>query len=445
MHGAFRPGSECRETLRHAAAGPFVFVTNRAAIPMALTRYLALPFRFRPWRPLHLRLIVQDMGAAAGPCPVRDDRSHLAAAIDWLCRAQDVREGETDAGGVSAGWSFEDGWLPSYPETSGYIVETLLAASRVLDDPGLQRRAGRILDWELSIQNPDGSFPGHFGEPGSRPVIFNTGQIVHGLMAGSGELGRPECLEAALRAGAWMLDQQDQDGCWRRSVHNGVPHTYNTRAAWALLRVAEVAGEARLRRGALANLDWALRQQTESGWLAANAFTASGVPFTHNIAYAVRGLLEGGLLSGEERFVAAAERAALGVMAAQRDDGWLAGTFADGWRATAGYCCLTGLAQMALVWMRLARSRNHPAMEEAATRGIDAVKRRHRVEDRDPRVRGAVAGSGPIWGRYSMFEFPNWAAKFFADALMMHAHRDMAIPAPDPVSVAGAQEAVAHG
>ena len=34
-------------------------------------------------------------------------------------------------------------------------------------------------------------------------------------------------------------------------------------------------------------------------------------------------------------------------------------------------------------------------------------------------VRGAVAGSYPIWGGYIRFGFPNWAAKFLADAIMM--------------------------
>jgi hypothetical protein len=115
---------------------------------------------------------------------------HLAATIDWLCRAQDVRDGQPDAGGVSAGWSFEDGWLPSYPETTGYIIETLLAAARALDRPELVARAQRMIDWELSIQQDDGAFPGHFGEPGSRPVIFNTGQIMHGMVAGYTQLGR---------------------------------------------------------------------------------------------------------------------------------------------------------------------------------------------------------------------------------------------------------------
>jgi hypothetical protein len=32
---------------------------------------------------------------------------------------------------------------------------------------------------------------------------------------------------------------------------------------------------------------------------------------------------------------------------------------------------------------------------------------------------GAIPGSFPIWGRYEPFAFPNWATKFFCDALML--------------------------
>ncbi len=115
-----------------------------------------------------------------------------------------------------------------------------------------------MIDWELSIQLPDGAFPGHFGEPGSQPVIFNTGQIMHGMVAGYTQLGRQECLEAAVRAGHWLAEQQDDDGCWRKFEHNDVPHVYNTRATWALLATGLLAGEARLVAAARRNLDWAL-------------------------------------------------------------------------------------------------------------------------------------------------------------------------------------------
>ncbi len=393
---------------------------------MRLAELLALPFRYKPWRPRHARLILRDLVPGRRRLPL-GDIVHLSAAIGWLCRAQDARNGMADAGGVSAGWSFEDGWLPSYPETSGYIVETFIAAAKVLERPELLDRAHRIVDWELSIQHADGAFPGHFGEPGSEPVIFNTGQVMHGMLAGYSQLGRAECLESAVRAGHWLVRHQDADGCWRKFEHNGVPHTYNTRATWALLATALIAGDARLKDAAIRNLDWAHSQQRPTGWFANNAFTPVSEPFTHTIAYAIRGFLEGGILLGSERYVEAALAAARALATVQRSDGWLAGTYDENWHTGARYCCLTGVAQMSINWTRLAQEAGAAALRENAQRAADYLKQHQRLNDPDPVVRGGIAGSAPIWGRYSMFEYPNWAAKFFADALMME-RTNAAIP-----------------
>ncbi|MEO6422619.1 MAG: hypothetical protein ABIR84_08080, partial [Candidatus Nitrotoga sp.] len=68
-----------------------------------------------------------------------------------------------------------------------------------------------------------------------------------------------------------------------------------------------------------------------------------------------------------------------------------------------------------------------PELHENARRAIGYVKRTQRLDDTDEAVRGGIAGSFPIWGDYSRFEYPNWAAKFFADALMMDM-QDCAIP-----------------
>ncbi len=396
---------------------------------MSLGRLLAVPFRFRLWRPRHLALIGDDLlGRAREPGGSHQD--HLASAVAWLCHAQDVRDSEADAGGVAAGWSFEDGWLPSYPETSGYIVETLVAAAELLDRPELVGRAHRILDWELSIQRGDGAFPGHFGEAGSAPVVFNTGQIIHGMVTGFQRLGRDDCLDAAVAAGRWLASFQEADGCWRTNVHNGCVHTYNSRAAWAVARAGVAAEDRELLAVARRNLDWALTQQRASGWFTANAFTRDRDPFTHTIAYAIRGLLEGGLLLDDDRFVAAATRAARALAEAQAEDGSLAGTFGDGWRPTARYCCLTGLAQMAINWLRLAEAAGEGELVASARRAIGYLKRCHRRTG-PPEVAGGVAGSTPIWGGYSRFEYPNWAPKFFADALILDLGRhDLLVEAP---------------
>lgn len=385
---------------------------------MNLIDLCKLPLRYRPWNPRHAGLIAADLAGCARQ-PVHEHGRHLEAALSWLCRAQDAREGPGDAGGVSAGWSFEDGWLPGYPETTGYIIETFLAAAEFSGIDDYRVRAGRMIDWELGLQAPDGAFPGHFGEVGSHPVIFNQGQIMHGLVAGHLAGDRPDCLEAAVRAADWLVRQQDEDGCFRRYEHNNVPHVYNTRATWALANVGVLAGDARFTQAAARNLDWALSQQTDCGWFRSNAFVPQRDPFTHTIAYAIRGLLEGGVVLGDERFVGAARRAAQALVGAQRHDGWLAGTYADHWRPSAGYACVTGVAQMALCWIRLHQLEGNEVFIVAARRAIDYVKRTQRLDSGDPIVRGAIPGSSPIWGAYSRFEFPNWAAKFFADALLM--------------------------
>ena len=389
---------------------------------------LHLPLRYKPWQGRHLHLVMQDVIGAARQ-PEHDHRTHLRGAIDWLCHAQDMRAHQPDAGGVAAGWSFEDGWLPGYPETTGYIIETFIAAAGTLDRPELVARAHQMIDWELSLQAADGAFPGHFGEAGIHPVIFNQGQIMHGLVAGYTSLKREDCLDAGVRAGHWLVAQQDDDGCYRKYEHNSVPHVYNTRAIWALAAMGVVANEASFLAAARRNLDWALTQQTSSGWFATNAFVPGKSPFTHTIAYAIRGFIEVAVLLGEERYLRAAEIAARGLMAKQRSDGWLAGTYADGWTPTASYACVTGIAQMALCWLRLAQISGDKSYREAAWRAIAYVKRTQRLDEDDVIVRGAIPGSAPIWGAYSRFEFPNWAAKFFADALIM----DVANVAVPPV------------
>ncbi|MEO5333932.1 MAG: hypothetical protein H7839_18110, partial [Magnetococcus sp. YQC-5] len=258
----------------------------------------------------------------------------------------------------------------------------------------------------------------HFGEPGSRPVIFNTGQIMHGLLEASALLADPESLDAAVRAARWLMASQDDDGCWRRNTYGGIPHTYNTRTAWALLRTGLASGEQTFIQAAINNLNWALTQQTPSGWLDANAFVLHRPPYTHTIAYALRGLLESGLLLGQESYISAALMGARALAAQQRQDGWLAGAFADGWIPAAHYSCLTGVAQMCGIWTRAFRITGDPSFQHAARQGIHFLKKTHIINGRQDPADGGIAGSLPFWGAYSRFEYPNWAAKFFADALM---------------------------
>jgi len=47
------------------------------------------------------------------------------------------------------------------------------------------------------------------------------------------------------------------------------------------------------------------------------------------------------------------------------------------------------------------------------------IARTQRLGDRDPGIRGGVKGSQPNTTGYSPFFYPNWAAKFVLDALLL--------------------------
>ena len=387
-------------------------------MPLEMMRLLRAPVQYKFWKPLHLKLVFKDLFGS-----VHDSRcaaeQHLDAALAWIGRAQDHCLKNEGQGGIAAGWNFEDGWLPGYPETSGYLIETLITAGTCLDRKPLLESAQRIIDWELAIQLKDGSFPGHFGEPGSRPVIFNTGQIMHGMAAGYLHFGREECLQAGVRAGQWLVEKQDSDGCWRTNVHNNIPHTYNTRTAWALLRIGQLADDRVLKKAAVDNLEWALTQQTSRGWFAGNGFTRKGAPYTHTIAYALRGLLESGFALQDERFIEPAFEGAKSLSRLISPQGFLSGTFADGWIPEAGYCCLTGLAQIAIIWKRLQQAYRVEDFTKPVQAALIYLKSSQALEAQAEQIRGGLPGSRPIWGAYSRFEFPNWALKFFIDLLLM--------------------------
>src|SRR5665811_494647 len=164
----------------------------------------------------------------------------LEDAIEWLCRTHDA----TGRQGSSKGYSLLHGWLPAYPETTGYVLEVLLwHALRQGDRQDLVDRAKEMGDWEVSVQSPDGGImEGELTGTHRRSVIFNTGQVLHGWMTLT-ELGHSGYEEAARRDARFLMVNMQKDGTWNSAVEYGeIPHTYNTRVAWAMLRYAADTG-----------------------------------------------------------------------------------------------------------------------------------------------------------------------------------------------------------
>jgi hypothetical protein len=356
------------------------------------------------------RLALDDLRGRRSPAASLETR--LLAAEAWLCRAQEA----AGDGGVSYGYSLRGGWRPSYPETSGYIATTFLRLAR-RRDPAYAERAERILRWLLAIQNADGSYANpRYGREG---IVFDTGQVLFGLVRGYQATGTPALLEAARRAAGWLTLIAGADLRWTRNEHLETPHVYNTRTAWALLLMNELEFDPLREAVVRSNLEWALNEQQPSGFFDRCAFRRGRPPFTHTIAYTARGLLESGMLLGEHRYVDAARRCADAMLLHLADDGHLPSMVTvDGVPASSS-CCLTGNCQFAIVWARLHACLGDQNYRTATVRALDHVMATQDLDADDPGIRGGIKGSHPVWGRYSPMLLPNWAAKFFVDAMWL--------------------------
>jgi len=254
------------------------------------------------------------------------------------------------------------------------------------------------------------------------PTIFNTGQVLLGWLSAWQQTQDARFRDSAVRAADWLVVAQDPDGAWRRFASPFAAHalnTYNTRVAFALAKAGRDLGQQRYLDAAVRNVEWALTQMHPNGWLENNDLEDNDRPLTHTIAYATRGILEVGLIAGNQAFVDAAARIAIAVARSQRRDGALPGRLDSSWRASAHWTCVTGNAQMAIIWQRLASTTRDPSWRRAAE---SANRFNLSIQDLttvDGGVRGALPGSHPRSGDYMKNRYPNWAAKFCMDALIL--------------------------
>ncbi|MFM9884908.1 MAG: prenyltransferase/squalene oxidase repeat-containing protein [Burkholderiales bacterium] len=342
----------------------------------------------------------------------------LQALKGWLYRAQD--ESKSRDGGVARDYSLINGWATSYPETTGYIIPTLIDyAGRDGESESLDR-ARRMTDWLVRIQLPCGGFQG--GKIDSRPVVpvtFNTGQILLGLAAAERAFGHYRM--SMRRAADWLVKTQDADGCWREHptpFAAAGEKAYETHVAWGLFEAARIDPSRGYGEAGLANVRWAIGLQNSNGWIRECCLDDTESPLTHTLGYALRGILEAYRLSKDPALLNAARRTADGLLGAQDADGYLPGCLRTDWSAATTWTCLTGTAQVAHCWLLMYQFTHERRYAEAAFMGNRFVRRTVAI-DGALAVRGGVKGSFPVDGDYGRYEYLNWAAKFLADSLML--------------------------
>ncbi|BBO67284.1 hypothetical protein DSCA_12140 [Desulfosarcina alkanivorans] len=365
-----------------------------------------------------IRELVKDK-AGFGINKTFDNDSHLQAAAEWILRAQEATEDK----GVSRMYSLLKGWGPSYPETTGYIIPTLIEYGKKTNNDKFSKRALEMADWEIEIQLESGAvMAGTIDANPVAPTIFNTGQNLFGWIDAYKESNDERYLNAAVKAVKWMKEAQDEEGCWAK-FHSPFAkfkvNTYNIRSAWGMCKVFNVTQERELLSAVEKNMNWVLTQQNENGWFDNNCLNDNKNPLTHTIGYTIEGILGIGLALNEPSYILAAQKTAEELLKVQQHDGSLPGRFNEKWKPVESWICLTGLAQIAICWWLLYDYTGNDNFKKGAAKANAFLKSTQDLENRNPGIRGGIKGSFPVNGGYGKYQYLNWAAKFFMDSLML--------------------------
>jgi hypothetical protein len=336
----------------------------------------------------------------------------LNSLLRWILDAQ------RSDGGIAAYYSLLTGYSESYPEVTGYIVPTLYDFARVVKDDRATAAAERAACWLLGLQMPTGAFPGglHGGE--AQPSVFNTGQILQGLVRAHVETNRPEIRQAAVAAGDWLVKIQQSDGSWSGpGAYQEVAHTYYSMVAWALAELSECTADHQYGLAAEGNLDWVLPHFRPSGWI--DGINLRGHPnYLHFIAYVLQGILECAILRRRSDAIQAVAKSAWVLLRKFETNKSLSGTYEPDFKGGQRFTCLTGNAQMSCVWLRLFEATDDLRYLNAALKMNEMLKQLVPARGRRG-IAGGVSGSYPVWSRYQPLRYISWGCKFFADALLL--------------------------
>lgn len=351
----------------------------------------------------------------------------LNLLLRWILAAQ------RPDGGIAAYYSLLSGSSESYPEVTGYIVPTLYDFARTFDDDRAVAPAEHATRWLLSLQMPEGAFPAGLHEGSSeheaQPSVFNTGQILQGLVRAHAETNRPEILQAAVAAGDWLVKMQQSDGSWSGSAtYQNAAHTYYSMVAWALAELSTRTGDRKHGLAAERNLNWVLSHFRPSGWI--DGINLRGNPnYLHFIAYVLQGVLECGNLRHRDDAIEAVAKSSWVLLRKFETNKFLPGAFDLDFKNGQRFTCLTGNAQMSCVWLRLYEVTGDLRYLNAALKMNEMLKQL--IPARGPRgIIGGVSGSYPIWGRYQALRYISWGNKFLADALLLERRLTRSFAAP---------------
>jgi hypothetical protein len=342
---------------------------------------------------------------------------HIRRGLQWF-KASLLPEG-----GAAAKYSMMSHLLTAgYPMTTANWVPLLIRIRQFYPEVyysvlGNQEILTELVNWILRTQRRDGTFPASYGDFMNQPPrVFNNGMIIHGLLDYYNATNRGDILDACVSSADWLLRVQSADGSWRQFTFHQL--SSNTYTAAALIRLAAITGNNKYRIAGEKNIAFALSLQSPNGYFKGNGFDSSPSAFTITIAYAIAGILEAGVLTGNDEWKKAAFNGLMPVLNLVNQNGFLVGEIDENFNSESSFTCLPGNSLLAISAYKLASLTHHSELKDKADLLTNHVKSKQ-MKSKIPAIEGGVPGSWPISGNYCSYEIPSWSVRYFTEAVMM--------------------------
>jgi uncharacterized protein YyaL (SSP411 family) len=339
---------------------------------------------------------------------------HELEAAKWIFRAQDI----TSDGGISKYYTLGKGWCKeSYKEVSGYIISTLISLFKKTKEKEYLKRALRIADWLINIQDKEGKWE----------YVFDTGQIILGLTDIYKIKKQRKYLDSLIKASDWLIKIQNKNGSWSKGefafgkknkilkLFGLFENAHNTRTAWALLKVWEITKEKKYEISAIKNLNHILSKQLLNGYYR-DCHT-----YSHYLVYTASGILESGVILKDKKLINSAILFADNCLKLLRNSKFLEGNYNKNWEILGKkHIVLTSNAQLAILLYQLYKINKNKKYKVTADRLIDFLKKNQNLNTENLGVLGGISGSYPLNRRYCPNQILSWATKFYIDALLLN-------------------------
>ena len=217
-------------------------------------------------------------------------------SLNWI---QNAQKSYPD-GGISRGFyllgkslkSNFSGWQLSYPETTGYLLPTLINIKKEFNIENIDSLIDRMAYFLLSISK-NGNVKGGSVEKKNNFSAFDTAQVIKGLISYYNFKKNDIFLKRAIDCGNFLINTENANGkisnqyIAEKSIfipQNDGSHIYIVQA---LLELYKITNNISFKNFTIRIIETTLKYQNKNGYFDKSDFSKNNEILTHNLGYIV--------------------------------------------------------------------------------------------------------------------------------------------------------------